>query len=52
MKKWYGPNCLKKWDKDKWIETLPKEKRQVKHTKDLNLNGDSPNKNQTNINSG
>ena len=38
----YGPNCLKKWDGEKWIETLPKEKRKAKHTKDLNLNGNGP----------
>jgi len=38
----YGPNCLKKWDGKKWIETLPKEKRKAKHTKDLNLNGNEP----------
>ena len=44
MKEWYGPKCLKKWDGKKWIETLPKEKRQAKHTKDLNLKGDSPKK--------
>lgn len=38
----YGPNCLKKWDGSKWIETLPIEKRKAKHTKDLNLNGNGP----------
>ena len=38
----YGPNCLKKWDGTKWIETLPINKRKAKHTKDLNLNGDRP----------
>lgn len=42
MKSWYGPNCLKKWDGKQWVETLPKEKRQAKHTKDLNLKGDRP----------
>lgn len=42
MKQWYGPNCLKKWDGNKWIETLPVSKRNPKHTKDLNLNGDQP----------
>ncbi len=39
LKKWYGPNCLKKWDGKKWIETLPSEKRKPKHTVDLNLHG-------------
>ena len=39
LKQWYGPNCLKKWDGKKWIETLPIEKRKPKHTVDLNLNG-------------
>ena len=39
LKEWYGPNCLKKWDGKKWIETLPIEKRKPKHTVDLNLNG-------------
>ena len=41
LKQWYGPNCLKKWDGEKWIETLPVEKRKPKHTADLNLNGES-----------
>ena len=35
----YGPNCLKKWDGKKWIETLPINKRKPKHTVSLNLNG-------------
>lgn len=39
LKQWYGPNCLRKWDGRKWIETLPLEKRKPKHTADLNLNG-------------
>lgn len=42
LKEWYGPNCLKKWDGKKWVETLPKEKRKPKHTVDLNLNGSGP----------
>ena len=42
MKEWYGNNCLKKWDGKKWVETLPKEKRHTKHTRDLNLKGDFP----------
>ncbi len=40
LKEWYGPNCLKKWDGKKWIETLPIEKRKPKHTVDLNLKGE------------
>lgn len=43
MKEWYGPNCLKKWDGTKWIETLPIEKRKPKHVKDINLCGEKPN---------
>jgi len=43
LKQWYGPNCLKKWDGKKWVETLPLEKRKPKHTVDLNLKGDTPN---------
>lgn len=35
--KWYGPNCTKKWDGKKWVETYPIEKRQTKHVKDINL---------------
>ena len=42
LKEWYGPNCLKKWDGEKWVETLPVEKRKPKHTADLNLHGDGP----------
>ena len=38
----YGPNCLKKWNGKKWIETLPLEKRKPKHTVDLNLKGNEP----------
>lgn len=45
LKEWYGPNCLKKWDGKKWIETLPVEKRKPKHIKDINLDGDYPIKN-------
>lgn len=43
LKEWYGPNCLKKWDGKKWVETLPVEKRKPKHTIDLNLKGETPN---------
>lgn len=43
LKQWYGPNCLKKWDGNKWIETLPIEKRKPKHAVDLNLHGSTPN---------
>lgn len=39
LKEWYSPNCLKKWDGKKWVETLPIEKRKPKHTVDLNLHG-------------
>lgn len=42
LKQWYGPNCLKKWDGKKWIETLPIEKRKPKHTVSLNLHGSKP----------
>lgn len=42
LKKWYGPNCLKKWNGKKWVETLPEEKPKCKHTRDLNLEGDLP----------
>lgn len=42
LKKWYGPNCLKKWDGEKYVETLPIEKRIPKHTKDINLKSDEP----------
>ena len=41
LKQWYGPNCLKKWDGTKWIETLPVEKRKPKHTAYLDLHSDS-----------
>ena len=40
LKSWYGPNCLKKWDGKKWVETLPIEKRKPKHTLDINLHGE------------
>lgn len=43
MKKWYGDNCLKFWDGERWCEPLPKSKRHIKHTKDLNLNGETSN---------
>ena len=42
MKKWYGENCLKKWDGKKYVETLPVEKRKPKHTKDIDLKSDGP----------
>lgn len=38
----YGPNCLKKWDGKKWVETLPVSKRKPKHTVEVNLNGSRP----------
>lgn len=40
LKQWYGPNCLKKWDGKKWVETLPIEKRKPKHTVNLSLTSD------------
>ena len=40
LKQWYGPNCLKKWDGTKWVETLPVEKRKPKHTVNLSLTSD------------
>lgn len=43
MKEWYGPNCLKKYENGKWCETLPVEKRKAKHTKYLNLKGETKN---------
>ena len=42
MKEWYGPNCLKKWDGKKWVETLPVEKRKPKHVENLNLEDGTP----------
>lgn len=45
LKKWYGNNCLKKWnEKEKaYEETLPIERRVPKHIKDINLKSASPN---------
>lgn len=40
MTKWYGPNCLKKWNGHEWVETLPEEKRKPKHCCDLSLKTD------------
>ena len=40
MEKWYGPNCLKKWDGKKWIEPYPLEKRHPKHAANVNLKED------------
>lgn len=42
MKKWYGPNCLKKWNGEKYVETLPIEKRKPKHVANINLKSDIP----------
>lgn len=44
MKEWYGPNCLKKWNGKEWEETLPISKRHAKHTRDLNLKGETAKK--------
>ncbi len=41
MRKWYGPNCLKKWVNDYYEETLPVEKRKPKHVKDINLKSET-----------
>lgn len=43
LKKWYGPNCLRKWDGKKWIEQYPEEKRHPKHVADISLDSDIPN---------
>lgn len=42
MKQWYGNNCLKKFDGEKYIETLPVDKRKPKHIKEINLDGEGP----------
>lgn len=42
MKAWYGPNCLKRLDGDRYVETLPVEKRHPKHIKNINLEGEKP----------
>lgn len=44
LKEWYGPNCLKKWNGEKWIEPYPKEKRKPKHTAYINLHGEEKEK--------
>jgi lipopolysaccharide cholinephosphotransferase len=41
LKQWYGPNCLKRWNKDHWEEPYPVEKRKPKHTAYINLHGES-----------
>lgn len=43
LKSWYGDNCLKRWNKDinSWEETLPIDKRNAKHVRDINLDLDS-----------
>ena len=40
LKEWYGPNCLKRWDGKKWVETYHKEKRKPKHAKDVDFKSD------------
>lgn len=37
LKEWYGPDCLKKWEGNKWVETLPIKKRKPKHTVNISL---------------
>lgn len=41
MHKWYGPNCLKRWENDHYVETLPIEKRKPKHVKDIQLKSET-----------
>ncbi len=41
VSKWYGPQCYRKDISKEWIETLPIEKRKPKHTKDINLHGET-----------
>ena len=41
MKEWYGDNCLRKWNGNEYVETLPVGKRHPKHVKDINLKSDS-----------
>ena len=38
----YGPNCLKKWDGEKYVDPYPKEKRKAKHVDEINLKSDKP----------
>ena len=44
LKKWYGDNCLKKYNPKNqiWEETLPEEKRNPKHIVDIKQNSDTP----------
>jgi lipopolysaccharide cholinephosphotransferase len=42
LAQWYGPDCLKKWDGEQWIEPYPIEKRKPKHIVDINLNDEKP----------
>lgn len=44
LKKWYGNNCLKKYNEkiQTYEETLPLEKRTSKHMKDIEFSSDSP----------
>ena len=37
LKTHLGPNCIKKWDGEKWFEPYPREKRVPKHIKDIKL---------------
>ena len=41
MKEWYGDNCLRKWNGEEYVENYPIEKRKVKHTRKVNLEGDN-----------
>ena len=40
MRKWYGDNCLRKWNGTEYIEPLPLNKRHPKHIKNINLESD------------
>ena len=44
LKKWYGNNCLKKYNEKTltYEETLPLEKRHSKHMKDIEFSADLP----------
>jgi lipopolysaccharide cholinephosphotransferase len=44
LKKWYGNNCLKKWNSEKncFEETLSIDKRVAKHIRDINFSKDVP----------
>lgn len=43
VSQWYGPQCYRKDMSKEWVETYPVEKRLPKHTKDINLHGETKN---------